>query len=191
MRLVGFHTWYGALLLFVANCTSAQTDSSALPRFEDYPVAEIFIGMPAAPKLITPQEQSYAEQIRDGVEHGFGVLRDGKEQKGPNFAGNLIVIRWGCGAPCLRMAIVDARSGDVYHPPISINGLGAHNFDLPLLMIGESVPQNPKVQFRLKSSLMIIKATPNQSGRHPSYTYYFLWRQNRWTLLKKSSLDEQ
>jgi hypothetical protein len=60
------------------------------------------------------------------------VLRDGKEQKGPNFAGSLIVIQWGCGAPCLRMAIVNARTGEVYSPPISINGVGVQSFDLPL-----------------------------------------------------------
>jgi hypothetical protein len=179
------------LLLVAASGTRAQTPSAALPRFEEYPVAEIFTGVPAAPKLVTRQAQSYAQQIRDGVAYGYGVLRDGKEQKAPNFAGNLIVIQWACGAPCLRMAIVNAQSGDVYYPPISINGLGAHSFDLPLLMIGDSVPQNPEVHFRLSSRLMIVRATPNQSGRHPSYTYFFLWRQDRWILLKKVSLDKQ
>jgi len=177
-----------AALFLVAGCVWAQTRSGAPPRFEDYPASEIFSGTPTAPKLAPPAEQSYAEQIRDGVEKGYGVFRDSKEQRGPNFAGNQIVIQWGCGAPCLRMAIVDARTGDVYYPPISINGVGARSFDLPLLMIGDSVPQNPEVQFRLNSSLMIINATPNQSGRQPSYTYYFLWRQNRWTLLRKVPL---
>ncbi len=179
-----------SLFFLLAGCVWAQAHSGALPRFEEYPASEMFIGTPAALKLTTPVEQNYAEQIRDGVEKGYGVFRDSKEQKGPNFAGNLIVIQWGCGAPCLRMAIVDARSGDVYYPPISINGVGARSFDLPLLMIGDSVPQNPEVQFRPNSNLMIFKATPNQSGRHPSYTYYFLWRQNRWTLLRKVRLDQ-
>jgi hypothetical protein len=177
-------------MLLVAGCVWAQTHSGTVPRFEDYPASEVFTGAPAAPKLVTSPEQNYADQIRDGVEKGYGVFRDSKEQKGPNFAGNLIVIQWGCGAPCLRMAIVDARSGEVYYPPISINGVGARSFDLPLLMIGDSVPQNPEVQFRANSRLMIIKATPNQSGRHPSYTYYFLWRQDRWALLKKVPLDQ-
>jgi len=175
-------------MLLVAGSVWAQTHSGTVPRFEDCPASEVFTGTPAAPKLVTPPEQNYGNQIRDGVEKGYGVFRDGKEQKGPNFAGNLIVIQWGCGAPCLRMAIVDARSGEVYYPPISINGVGARSFDLPLLMIGDSVPQNPEVQFRPASGLMTIKATPNQSGRHPSYTYYFLWRQNRWTLLRKVPL---
>jgi hypothetical protein len=179
------------VLLVIAGCVWGQTRSPAVPRFEDYPTGAVFTGTPAKPKLATQAAQTYADQIRDGVEKGYGVFRDNKEQTGPNFAGSLVVIQWGCGAPCLRVAIVDAQSGDVYYPPISINGVGARSFDMPLLMIRDSVPQNPEVQFRPNSSLMIIKATANESGRHPSYTYYFLWRQNRWTLLRKVALDEK
>ena len=178
------------LFLFLAGGLGAQEHSSALPRFEDYQVSQIFTGTPAGPKLVTPLEQSYADQIKDGVEKGYGVFRDRKEQPGPNFAGNLIVIQWGCGAPCMRMAIVDARTGELYYPPISFNGVGARSFELPLLTVGNSVPQNPEIQFRPDSGLMIIKATPKQSGSHPSYTYYFLWRQNRWTLLRKVPLEQ-
>ena len=172
--------------LFLAGCAWAQSHSGALPRFEDYPVTDFFTREPVAPKLVTPQDQSYAAQLRDGVENGYGVFRDGKEQKGPNFAGNLIVIQWGCGAPCLRMAVVDARTGEVHYPPVSFEGVGKPSFDLPLLAPDQSVGQNPEVQFRLNSSLMVIRATPNsnQSG-HASYTFYFQWKANGWTLLRK------
>jgi hypothetical protein len=182
---------FGSLFLLLAGRIWAQTHSNALPRFEDYPATETFAGRPVTPKLATPLDQRYSNQIRDGVENGYGVFRDGKEQKGPNFAGTWIAIQWGCGTPCLRMAIVDARSGDLYYPPFSINGIGARSFDLPLLMIGDSLPQNPEVEFQPNSNLMIIKATPNRAGRHPSYTYYFLWRQKRWTLLRKVRLTER
>jgi hypothetical protein len=110
--------------LFLAGCAWPQSQSGALPRFEDYPVTDFFTREPVAPKLVTAQDQSYADQIRDGVDRGYGVFRDGKEQKGPNFAGNLIVIQWGCGAPCLRMAAVDARTGEVHYPPLSFEGVG-------------------------------------------------------------------
>jgi len=164
-----------------------------VPRFEDYTVTPAFSGAVATPKLVTPQEQSYADQIRDGVENGFGVFRAGKEQKGPNFAGNLIVIQWGCGSPCMRMAVVDAQTGEVHCPPISFEGIGKNGFDLPLLTRDQNVPQNPEVEFRLNSGLMIIRATPNsnQSGSHRSYTYYFLWRQNGWALLRSIPLAKQ
>src|SRR6185312_10210357 len=152
------------------------------------PANEIFTATPAAPRLVTPLKQTYADRIRDGVEKGYGVFRDGKEKKGPNFAGDMIVVQWGCGSPCMRMALVDARTGDVYYPPISFDGTAASIFDLPLLIVGESVAQNPKVQFRLNSSLMIIQATPSPSEHPPCCAYYFVWRQNRWILLRRDQL---
>jgi hypothetical protein len=174
-----------ALLLLLVGCAWPQTHSSALPRFEDYPAREIYAGTLAAPKLATPLEQTYADRITVGV--------DAEGKKGPNFAGDLIVIQWSCGAPCVRMAVVDARSGEVHNPPISASGIGAWSFDLPLLTAGYSYSQNPEVRFRPNSSLMIVKATPNwwSPRRHPSFTYYFLWRQNRWTLLRKVPLDSR
>lgn len=123
----------------------------------------------------------------------MGVARDGdtESRPGPNFAGNMIVVQWSSGAPGLMMAMVDARTGDVYYPPISYHGVGAARFDLPLLTVGLSVSRNPDVQFRLNSSLLIIKATPEQTGRHPSYTYYFQWQDHRRTLLRRLPLNEQ
>jgi len=133
-------------------------------------------------------QRSFGEVIRDGVQKGWYVFRDGKEQPGPNFAGNMIAILWPCGAPCLRMAIVNARTGGIYYPPITFFG-AVENFGLPLLTVGNSVSRNPEVEFRLNSNLMIIKATPVQSLSHPSFTYYFLWNRNRWTLLRKDPLS--
>jgi len=178
------------LLVALAVSTCAELRSAGLPRFEDYSVGHAFTGSLTSPRLPTPLEQRYAAQIRDGVEKGYGVFRDGKEQKGPNFAGRMIVVQWSCGSPCLRMAMVDAITGIVYYPPISYDGIRTQNFDLPLLIIGNSVPQNPEVRFRLNSGLMIIQATQTHSRNNHSYTYYFLWRQNKWTLLRKATLNE-
>jgi hypothetical protein len=131
--------------------------------------------------------RSVGEVIRDGVQKGWGVFRDGKEQIGPNFAGNMIVIQWGCGAPCLRMAVVNAKTGDVYSPPITATA--GDRFSLPLLTVGNDVSRNPDVQFRLNSNLMIIKATPVESSSHPSFTYYFLWNRDHWTRLRRDPLS--
>jgi hypothetical protein len=76
-----------------------QTDVQA-PRFEEYPVTDIFHGIPAAPKLTTPMERLYRTRIREGVTKGIGVMKEGIEQAGPNFAGHYIVVTWGCGSPC-------------------------------------------------------------------------------------------
>lgn len=172
-----------SLFLFLSGWALAQTRSRVLPRFEDYPAREIFTGTNAAPKLATPDEQKYADQIRGEYEG----------EKAPNFAGSMVVIHWSCGAPCMRMAIIDAKTGDVYFPPISVEGIGARFFALPLLRVRDvASSQNPELQFRPNSSLMVIRATPNHwKSNASSYTYYFLWRQNHWTLLRKASLDQR
>lgn len=54
--------------LFVAAAQS--THSSVAPRFEDYPVREIFRAAPAAPLLVTKEEQLYRTRIRNGVLKG-------------------------------------------------------------------------------------------------------------------------
>jgi hypothetical protein len=152
---------------------------SAVPRFEDYPAGSIYEGSPAALKLDKPLAQKYADEIQDGITDAHNRA---------NFAGHFIVAKWGCGAPCLRAAIIDAPTGEIFFPPITFEGTGPVSFDLPLLAIGRELPRNPDLEVRPDSDLMIVKATPSQAGKHLSYTFYFLWRQNRWTLLRKVRL---
>jgi len=160
----------------------AAGGESTVPRFEDYPAGDVYKDAPAALKLDKPLTQMYAAEIRDGVTDVYNRT---------NFAGHLIVARWGCGAPCLRMAIIDARTGEIYYPPITFEGAGLQSFDLPLLTLSDSVPQNPDIRFQPDSNLMIVKVTPSQTGKHPSYTFYFLWKQDRWVLLRKVPLTAQ
>lgn len=98
----------------------------------------------------------------------------------------MIVVQWGCGAPCLMMALVNAHSGDVYLPPLAVE----RTFTLPLLCVGNSVSSNPRISFHKDSRLMIIEATPDCSQmKHHSNAYYFLWNGDRWTTLHKEPLD--
>jgi hypothetical protein len=157
---------------------------SPLPRFEDYPVTDIFHGIPASPLLVTPRERMYRTVIRQGVAKGIGVMRDGKEQAGPNFAGHYVVVLWNCGSPCNMMAIVDARSGIVYPPPIEREPW----LLAPLLF---PVPGGPAgVEFRQDSNLMIVRANPDPSKAHSNYTHYFLWKNDHWTLLLRIPLAD-
>jgi hypothetical protein len=179
--------------LFLAFGAWGDDDSGRLPRFEDYPVTNVFAGSVAPLKLTTNLARLYRTRIREGVERGWGVHRNGNEQvrPGPNFAGNMIVVQWSSGAPGLQMAMVDAETGHIYCPPISYHGVGAASFDLPLLTVGLSVSRNPKIQFQSDSRLFVIEATPKQTQQHPSYRYYFLWREHRWTLLKQVLLKAE
>jgi hypothetical protein len=161
-----------------------------LPKFEDYPVKEIFTGTPAAPILATPQQRLYRTRIREGVAKGAGVWRDGQEQPGPNFAGHYFVIRWMCGSPCGMTAIVDARTGQIYNPPISEDdGGGQMPFLLPEVILPDvktGAPWVADLEYRLNSRLMVVKAY--DQTQQENYVHYFLWTNNRWTLLRRAPL---
>ena len=167
-----------------------QQSTKPLPKFEAYPVRDVFHGVPHAP-IPTAEQRLYQTQIRDGVEKGWGVWVNGQWSKDPpqpepNFAGHYIVIFWGCGTGCIRMAISNAQTGAIYGPPISAGG-----FALPMLMGTESVGRAPDVEYRIDSRLMIVKATPHWERRDAvSYAFYFLWRGERWTLLRRVPLEE-
>jgi hypothetical protein len=178
-----------ALSVVVQSQAQTQT-ASPLPRFEDYPVTEIFRGIPAAPQLVTATERMYRTVIRNGVSKGFGVMRDGKEQPGPNFAGHYMAVEWACGSPCGMMAIVDAVTGKIYSPPISDGFLLP---SLPTAVPGDPdhfMPWVAKVEFRPNSNLMIVKANPDLSKGRRNYTHYFLWKHNRWNLLRQIPLED-
>lgn len=159
-----------------------------IPRFDDYLITDIFHGTPASPQLVTPRERMYRTVIREGVKKGSGVIREGKEQPGPNFAGHYMVIQWACGSPCGMMAIVDAVTGKVYDPPMSEGFLLP---SLPATVPGDPdhfIPWVAKVEFRPNSNLMIVEAIPDPSKKRGSYTHYFLWKNNQWTLLGRVPL---
>ena len=128
-------------------------------------------------------EALYRQEIIDGVVMGYGVWRDGVEKPGVNFAGHYIVIRMSAGAPGLRMAIVDAITGTILYPPLSIDGIGVRNFDLPLYYQENSGAQNPFVKFRPDSRLMVITATA--AGMPAPEDFYYELGRRGWKLLRR------
>jgi hypothetical protein len=185
--------WAGLLIpLFGTLCVVfVQGTAIPLPKFEDYPVNEVFDHTPHPPILTTPQQRHFRTRIREGVEKGWGVWINGgwgKEQNrpGPNFAGHYIVIIWGCGSGCIEMAMSDAETGTVYNPPISEGG-----FVLPMLVFPNSAGGAAELQYRKDSQLMIIRATPHPSRRDAiPGAFYFLWQGNHWTLLRRVQIEE-
>jgi hypothetical protein len=156
------------------------------PRFEDYPVAEIFEGTPATPILVTADQRMFRTRIREGVAKESCVT--GRNSPG-RILQDYIVVTWACGSPCGMMAIVDAVTGKVYNPPIS------EGFLLPSLPA--AVPDQPdsfvpwaaEVAFRRNSNLMIVKANPYPSKGRTNYVHYFLWENNRWKLSRRIPME--
>jgi hypothetical protein len=108
--------------------------NAGTPRFEDYPVTEVFKGNPVAPILTSPDEKKFETVINQGVNKGWGVF-DGESGKelpgpGPNLAGHYILVSFGCGSSvltdCLMAAIVDAKTGNVFTLPPPETGQMPH-----------------------------------------------------------------
>jgi hypothetical protein len=154
-------------------------------------VTEIFTRSPHPPILVSPEQRMFRTRIREGVEKGWGVWINGewsKEQNrsGPNFAGHYIVIIWGCGSGCIRMAMSDAVTGVVFDPPVSDGALA-----LPMLVFPNSAGRAADTEWRRDSRLMIVRATPHSNLQNAvSYAFYFLWRSEHWTLLRRVRIEE-
>jgi hypothetical protein len=92
-----------------------------LPRACRLGWRNIFNGTPSEPALKSPDERLFRTVIRRGVTKawGFSDGATGEEVSAPgqNFAGQYIIVTWGCGVACLMAAIVDAKTGRVFPPP--------------------------------------------------------------------------
>src|SRR5207249_3061777 len=91
-----------ALFFFGSSSVVTGGTSEQPPRFEDYPVKEIFRG---EPKAVDLNSHPNAKKFRT-------LLREGSTGP-PNFAGHFKVIIIGCGIPCRRVALVDSKTGSV------------------------------------------------------------------------------
>lgn len=113
--------------------------------------------------------------ISNGVKKGYGVLEEpeGKERPKPNFAGQYIVIQWGCGTECFQYAVVDAKTGQISQPPVP--GQHREYFDTGHL------------DFRLHSRLMIVKTNCAMGNPERCDRDYFVWEKNRFRHLYREA----
>lgn len=131
-----------------------QTGSVA-PTFEDFPVADRFRGTPAAPVLSTPAARMFRTELRR------------QAATGPNFSGHFTVARWGCGAACAVVSIIDARNGQVWTPLLKVEvALGPDG----------RISLDNGVGFEIDSDLIIAagKIDEREVG-----TAYYRWRDGR------------
>ncbi|MCA1618052.1 MAG: hypothetical protein LC795_01810 [Acidobacteria bacterium] len=132
------------------------------PRFEDYPVREVYRGTVAPVRLDSRKARAYRTRLRED------------SRAGPNFAGRYTVVVWGCGTGCAQMGVVDAVTGRAYFPPVEY-------MDIPDTEDGAARSR----WFRLDSKLLRI--TQNYYDGRGGYTaYYFLFDRGRFRLLRKA-----
>jgi hypothetical protein len=76
------------------------------------------------------------------------------------------------------MALVDAETGDIFFLPTKDTGIGVRSFYLLNITDPGKVSPNAELQFRLDSSLLIIKSNDIGFVRSP-HTFYYPWQGNR------------
>lgn len=96
-----------AVVIALSLAPAAAAQQSA-PRFEDYPVREVYTGPVHAPVLATREQRQFRTRLRDTA--------SGK----PNFAGHYILGLWGCGSGCVMGGVVDAKTGQVTMLPFTV-----------------------------------------------------------------------
>ncbi|HVF45406.1 MAG TPA: hypothetical protein VM936_20435 [Pyrinomonadaceae bacterium] len=158
-RLVGA----AALCFALAASASAQRRAGgAPPRFEDYPVREVYRGPVAAVRLDSRRARMFRTRLRED------------SRAGPNFAGRYTVVIWGCGTGCAQMGVVDSKTGRVHFPPVEY-------MDIPDMEDAAARSQ----WFRLDSRMLrITRDYYDGAGGHTAY--YYLFDGNRFRLLRKA-----
>lgn len=124
------------------------------PRFEDYPVTRTYEGQPAAVDL---GSASWARRYRT-------VLREGATS-GPNFAGELTVVEWGCGASCQQAAIIETRTGRIVGPPLTLTRGADYGLDSRLMVVDPVEPGDSVSPF------------------DPAFVRYYAWSRRRLVLI--------
>ena len=149
------------IVLFVPMVIPAA--QKPLLRFEDFRVSETFKGKPAPVKLSSLRARMFRTMLRANAEEGV------------NFAGHYIVATWGCGSDCHSLAIIDARTGNVYFTP-SVLWVG-----------GQLYQEEDRLQFRKDSRLLIVAGARNDEG---SGRYFYVWRNNQLKLIRAVKIGD-
>jgi len=97
-------------LLFLLCLDAAARERKRAPRFEDYPVKEIYEGK-SAPLILKTDEQ------RQSVIY-YQATADG----GANFAGHYAVVVLSCGSVCVALDYLDIRTGKIIPGDMTASG---------------------------------------------------------------------
>ena len=109
-----------AALLFAVAPAGAQSTDALMAK---YPAGPPFKGKPAAVNFASHKDaRLFRTRLREAA------------PTGPNFAGYLTVVTWGCGTSCQTVALIDARNGQVHFGPTASLGV-KHRLDSRLLVL--------------------------------------------------------
>src|SRR5262245_2089520 len=161
MIRITWRTMTAAVAIAAIGATRLPTAAAGPPGFKDFPATEIFKGQPAPPVLSTPQARRFRTQLRTLA------------AQGADFAGHFKLAKWGCGAGCVSVAVIDSVTGAVYFAPFSFQDgyLPPRN--------GEPRLCNHVSAYQLDSELFIAEGEiEDKVGSH-----YYRWHDRKFTLV--------
>ena len=154
-------------LCYLALAALTLRAAGPLPRFEDYPATANFHGKPAVPKLKNVSDRMFRTQI--------GRVA----ASGPNFAGSLTIAAWGCGAACLSIAVIDAKSGALWKAPFRVLAGGFSKY-----ADGSKTTDSDfrRLVYHRDSRLLIARGCPEEDN---CGEYFYEWTGSEVRLLRQ------
>lgn len=129
---------------------------SDAPRFEDFKVP-VFTGKLAKPAVRADKRSwLFRTELREAA------------AEGANFAGHYRLASWGCGTACFQWAIIDIKSGRVFHPA-GLRTTDHVNVEEALYEGGIQA-----VHTRLESRLMVVVGGINEDPKKRGISW-FVW----------------
>lgn len=149
--------------------TLRQTDLPPNPpQFADYAVP-VYHGPIRQPDVKShPRSRLFRSMIR------WGVQKDGV-----NFAGHYSLVSWGCGVACSGKAIVDVKTGQVFHPP-ELDTLTMDNLDYDSFGEQFTLP----LAFTANSRMLRLVGAYGVNTLHRG-VFYWYWNGRRLVLIRK------
>ena len=112
-------------IILVSVVSGRGVNAADLPDFAAYPIAKNleFTGTPAPVDLESYKDaETYKTKLTEGA------------QKGPNYAGHLTIVGFGCGTQCQDNWLIDAKTGKILDRFSSMIGI-KYKLDSTLLII--------------------------------------------------------
>ena len=132
---------------------AAAQERKRVPRFEDYPVKEVYEGKSARPVLETEDQRgavTYYQAVADG---------------GTNFAGHYAVVTLTCGTGCIMADYLDTKTGRIISGKVANSGWG------------EKHDAFREIEFRRGSRLIVFAGQIDEKG--PLGWHFYLFDRGR------------
>lgn len=150
-----------SLTCAIAAEAGKEKDEPTDAEYAQYP-AERYAG-----KVRLPDFEGRDREFRDFRTR----IRNGMQQ-GPNFAGDMAFIVFGCGASCRLAYVADVRTGRVYNVPVSGENFGA-------------------AQYMGKTDSRLLAIRWEDIHSDSCYSARFVWRKQQFERLSKKRLGDR